>query len=659
MDAEHARRLAHLEREMEFLRAEFARLREHVGASGMPPRLADAPAAPPPLPPAPPAFPDALKAASPVRKPVLRVDTPPPSRSFEELIGRYATVAVGTITVLVGVGIFLNWAIEHAVLGPTMRVVLGYFIAVVVAGVGARLRLRGTREFGNVLLAMALGVVHLVSWSAGPLLHVIPSWAALAIGFIASAVLAEFALRHDEEILCAIGFGGAAVAPFVTADANGNRIALAAYGMAVVALAAAALSDRAWRVARYVAMASVILYTVASGTGLPSSSPPEWISTRLWVLFPLAALVALIPFTRAPHRRSLIRTAAAGLILGGSVRAVIRGPDLWAMGLTVLGALVTISVLDMTRPGALDSETGHSRGLNSPFEGDATVLDAFFLPLGLFLTTAMSTPGMVSFQSAALAALWTLGTLWMTHRTRAEPEADSYASAASLTALWIVPAAFFHHELARVAGSMALGPLLMIAALRMNRQPFVAGALAALTLASVWALQSINSLPRYQYIPFVTVQTVGCALAVIGWMVSLRIQRRREFLPDLDPGLRDVLRRGLVVGGAIMAFCWGVGELRGAWNPSASTSGLIVYYAATGTLMIWLGRSKDVKPLRLIGLGLSLWAALKSLVQAFSIPNVAVRISVFFVVSAFLIAVGYWYRRGAGDDSEAATPAAT
>ena len=49
--------------------------------------------------------------------------------------------------------------------------------------------------------------------------------------------------------------------------------------------------------------------------------------------------------------------------------------------------------------------------------------------------------------------------------------------------------------------------------------------------------------------------------------------------------------------------------MAGAWSESASTALLIVYYAATGALTIWLGRTRKIRPLRIIGLGLSLLAA--------------------------------------------------
>ena len=649
MDEDLTDRLARLEREMAILRAEFARLREHTGAP-VRPATARQPETPPPESPrpAPRPRPEPPKTDATGRPPMS--SSKEPRRTLEEMIGRYATIATATVTVLVGVGIFLTWAIQHALLGPTTRVVLGYLIALAVAAGGVWLRMRGTREFGNVLLAMALGVVHLVSWSAGPLLQVIPSWAALVIGALASAILAEFALRHEEETLCAIGFGGAAIAPFVLGDSDGNKIVLALYGLVVVGLGAAALRMRTWRVARRVTIGSFFLYTVTSGLGDPASSPPAAISLRLWVLFPLAALLAFVPLAHSPQRRMFVRVAVMGLIVGGVLRAQVYGPDHWTIALMTLGAIAAIGVLDLMRPGALERERdGAAVREPDPFAEHSTLIDAFLVPVGLFFATVVSAP-LLSSESAAIAVLWTLAMVWMTHRTRAEPDADPYAFAASLIAMLIVPSAL-GEQLGGVVGKVALAIVLMITAMRMNRRPFIAGTIAALVIASGWALLWIVDLPSYRYSPFMTRQTLACVVAAIGWFAAARIARREGFLPNLDRDVRRALPKGLIVAGTVTAFLWGVGELKGAWNPSASTALLIVYYAATGTLMIWLGRSRDVRPLRLGGLMLSLWAAWSSLGEAFSIPNVAVRISVFFAVSAFLIAVAYWYRQGAGDDA--------
>lgn len=638
MDPTESDRLARLEREIEILRVEFARLREQIGvtaASAPPPRAKSPPpgSGPPP-------------AESPrtFAKPIALESEP--RRSVEEIIGRYGTMAIATVLVLFGVGAFLSWAIRNGLLGPTGRVVFGYAVAAGIAFAGLRIRLRGTRDFGNFLLAMALGVVHLVCWRAGPILHVIPSFLALGIGFLASVMLAEFALRHEEEALCAIGFGGAILAPFIAGDSHGNRIALAVYGVVVVALAAAALGARPWKIARGVAMWGVIIFTLGSGTGAAASSPPQWIATRLWVLTPVIMAAAFIPFTHADHRRSMLRISAGALMLGALFRADKYPADIASLLITLAGTIVIIAALDLTRPGALEREAP-TAALDVRWLDRATLLDAFFIPVGLFIATIAAAPRLDSLTSAAVAVAFTVAAIYMTHRTRGEPDSRRYASTASLIALWIVPAAFVDQGLARVAGCTAVGILLMQTAAGLARFPFVAGAGGSFMTASIFAIDWLDHRTRFDYVPFLTLESLGAAIAVAGWVIGARMIARPTVLPELDAKLRGNLREIALSGAALTAFAWGIFEFDGAWNRTAATALLIVYYAAAGSLAIYVGRLRDVAYLRIAGLAVALWAAWKALVEAVGLPNVAVRVTVFFAVAAFLVGIGYWYRRGA------------
>jgi uncharacterized membrane protein len=65
---------------------------------------------------------------------------PSPDIDLEKLLGRYGTIAVASLAILMGVGTFLSWAIEHGHLGPTVRVILGFIGAGIVAGVGLWVR---------------------------------------------------------------------------------------------------------------------------------------------------------------------------------------------------------------------------------------------------------------------------------------------------------------------------------------------------------------------------------------------------------------------------------------------------------------------------------------------------------------------------------------
>ena len=68
------------------------------------------------------------------RDPNIALHGQAPDIDLEKLFGRYGTIAVASLAILMGVGTFLSWAIEHGLLGPTVRVVLGFVGAGIVAG---------------------------------------------------------------------------------------------------------------------------------------------------------------------------------------------------------------------------------------------------------------------------------------------------------------------------------------------------------------------------------------------------------------------------------------------------------------------------------------------------------------------------------------------
>lgn len=59
---------------------------------------------------------------------------------LERLVGRYGTLALAALTILMGVGAFLGWAVRNGLIGPELRVALGAITATVVAIIGWRLR---------------------------------------------------------------------------------------------------------------------------------------------------------------------------------------------------------------------------------------------------------------------------------------------------------------------------------------------------------------------------------------------------------------------------------------------------------------------------------------------------------------------------------------
>ena len=151
-----------------------------VGAGTLPtdlPRQPDEPDAPRPLHPDPRIAADiqAERREAERRMAERRAGVARRSLDFESLIGRYGTLALASLTILLGAGAFLSWAIAQGKIGPELRVILGALGAAVVAAVGWRLRRGGSMRFGSTLLALALALVHVDAWGAGPSLQLVPS----------------------------------------------------------------------------------------------------------------------------------------------------------------------------------------------------------------------------------------------------------------------------------------------------------------------------------------------------------------------------------------------------------------------------------------------------------------------------------------------------
>ncbi|HZX96216.1 MAG TPA: DUF2339 domain-containing protein, partial [Myxococcales bacterium] len=186
-------RIAALEKAVDGLQRDLAEMRAPSGRE-------------PSFPPPPAAVVEAEPAPAPQRTP--RID-------LETLVGRYGMLALATLLALAAAGTFVGWAISRGLFGPPVRVALGLVAAAALGVWGLRLR-RRERSFGDSVLGLSLAVTHVCAWAAGPSLHLVPPFVALALSAVASVALAGFALVEEDQPLWCVGFGGAAVAPFVT-----------------------------------------------------------------------------------------------------------------------------------------------------------------------------------------------------------------------------------------------------------------------------------------------------------------------------------------------------------------------------------------------------------------------------------------------------------
>ena len=546
------------------------------------------------------------------------------SLDLESLIGRYGTLALASLTILLGAGAFLSWAISHGKIGPGLRVFLGALGAAAVAVVGWRLRARGAVRFGSTLLALALALVHVDAWGAGPYLKLVTSPVALSVAAAASIALALLAWVNDEEALFSVGVGGALAAPFVTSSDSGNVIALLIYGYVVLASGLAAFRQRAWRTAVMVATAGCWVYVAVSSASL---STDQSNARNYPAVFAIAIAWTALVATGGVWGARVSRSALVALFGTLVAQAIDRSP---ATDLLILGALGTVTAY-VTVHASLD-DSRNERLPNQP------IFTGALIPIALGGVAIVAAPD-TALARTVVALAWTVAAIAAGFL---QPAARSthfmvggIASGAAL--LFALEDRAVASCVALSAHAASLSLLLRKARTRLLGVPVALG----LAILTPWSFHLLVDRLPYRYTPFFTTPSLAGLAMSAAWLIVSWNAYRAELM-DAGPEGTET-RTAVRLAGAAVTFLWGNTELSHAYSADIATFLLVLYYAAVGVAAIVAGRARAVRILRQVGLGLAIFAALKAIAEASSLA-IGLRVGSYLLAGLFLLAVAYWYR---------------
>ena len=620
--------VANLARDLRALRAVVERLdqqRDGATSHSIQPESPPAPAIPEPAHPRPDQVTGTERPVS--TDPLIATERlPVPERrslDLESLIGRYGTLALASLTILLGAGAFLSWAIAHGKIGPGLRVFLGALGAAAVAVVGWRLRARGSVRFGSTLLALALALVHVDAWGAGPYLKLVTSPVALSIAAAASVALALLAWMNDEEALFSVGVGGALAAPFVTSSDSGNIMALLIYGYVVLASGLAALRHRAWRTALMVATAGCWLYVAVTTASLDLNQS----NVRNYpALFAIAIAWTAMAATGGTWGARISRSALIALFGSLVSQATDRAP---ATDLLVLAALGTVTAYVTVF--ASRERAGDDQPPKQPIFTGALV------PLALGGVAIATAPDTVLARTIVSLA-WTVAAIVAAFL---QPTARSThvmvgGIASGATLLFALEGKAVASCIALSAHAAAMSPLLQRLRTRLLGVPIALG----LAILTPWTFRLLVDRVPYQYTPFFTAPSLAALAMSAAWLVVSWNAYRAE----LAGGPEAIQTRTAVrLAGSAVTFLWGNTELSHAYSADIATFLLVLYYAVVGVAAIFVGRARAIRALRQVGLGLAIFAALKAIAEASSLA-IGLRVGSYLLAGLFLLAVAYWYR---------------
>lgn len=574
---------------------------------------------------------------------------PDGSLDFERILGRYGMLGIAVLTAVAAVGTFLSWAISRGYLqlGPAARVSIGLAAATGLAVWGLRLRIR-ERSFGSSVLGLALVIMQVCAYAAGPGFHLVSVPVAFTIVAFLSWVLAAFAHSEGDEPLFCVGLGGAALAPFVTSDGHGQLALLLVYGLMVLLTASFAISDREWGVGWRVFYGVAALFTLAGANLVRGALAPERFVAA--IAFPLVVAAAgVTPFAAERYKRGAMRWLAA---LAAMVGLVLYGRTDTARLIEVTAVMATIAawlwLVDH------HGETPQSSIVWNAAQQGTTLdwLDAAAIPLALSLEAVA--PFVRVTERWPVFAVATLIVGLFAFRRGVGSLRDASAFSAVALACGLVLTLSLETPLGRIAAFTALGVATLGAHRARPSLSWLIMAVLTLVIAGVLAISALIGRIPYAGPPFQSEATLGAAVVTAGLILvarfwpTLRVATRTAMGDRPEWSYAESMRillRAATAAPWVWTFVWVMIELAMAYSRSASTLLLVVYFAATAVACVWTGRAGRSARLRQIGLGLALVATGTAFYGASTYFDFAARIGAYLVTSAFLLGIAYWYRR--------------
>ncbi len=157
---------------------------------------------------------------------------PKKSGNLEKFIGENLINKIGIIITVIGVGIGTKYAINHQLINPLTRIILGYLLGVGLLGFAFKLKEKYT-NYSAVLLSGGMAILYFITFSAYSFYELIPQTFAFALMVVFTVFTVIAALNYDKQIIALLGLVGAYAVPFLLSDDSGNVAFLFSYMLTI------------------------------------------------------------------------------------------------------------------------------------------------------------------------------------------------------------------------------------------------------------------------------------------------------------------------------------------------------------------------------------------------------------------------------------------
>ena len=188
-------------------------------------------------------------------KPIVpEVKMPKEKSDIEKFIGENLINKIGIGILIIGVAIGAKYSIEHNLISPLTRIILGYLSGLGLMAFGMKLK-KNYESFSAVLVSGAMAIMYFITFAAYSFYDLFPQTFAFALMLIFTVFTVFAAIKYNRQIIAHIGLVGAYAVPFLLSDGSGKIAILFTY-MAILNAGILAIAfKKYWKPLFYVSFA--------------------------------------------------------------------------------------------------------------------------------------------------------------------------------------------------------------------------------------------------------------------------------------------------------------------------------------------------------------------------------------------------------------------
>jgi uncharacterized membrane protein len=181
---------------------------------------------------------------------------------IEEFIGTNLLNKVGIAILVLGISYGVKYSIDHELINPITRIILGYLAGLVLIGIAIKIK-PNYKTFSAVLLSGGMAALYFITFAAYDLYALFPQAMAFVLMVLFTAFTVYAAVQYDQRVIATIGLVGAYGVPFLLSDGSGRVVILFSY-MTIVNVGILLLAfKKSWKLLYYLAFGLTwLIYTV-------------------------------------------------------------------------------------------------------------------------------------------------------------------------------------------------------------------------------------------------------------------------------------------------------------------------------------------------------------------------------------------------------------